>query len=53
MRDDRAQSKQSLETARQIGAADKDSRADELRLRLGVRSDQRLRENEPKHSDQE
>jgi hypothetical protein len=45
--EDRAQAKQSLETARQIGAAEKDSRVDELRLKLGIRSGERLMEDRP------
>lgn len=47
MRDDSARTKQSLEAARQIGAAEKDSRVDEMRLKLGVRSGERLRADEP------
>jgi hypothetical protein len=46
-REDRAQAKQSLEAARQIGAAEKDSRVDELKLKLGMRSGERLTEDRP------
>jgi hypothetical protein len=53
MRDDRTQSKQSLETARQIGRAEKDSRVDELRLKLGIRSGQYLKADEPTHPRQD
>jgi hypothetical protein len=49
MRDDRAQSKQSLETARQIGRAEKDARVDELRLKLGIRSSEHSKAEEPTH----
>ena len=45
--EERAQAKQSLEAARQIGAAEKDSRVDELRLKLGIRSGERLMEDQP------
>jgi hypothetical protein len=53
MRDDRAQSKQSLETARQIGRAEKDFRVDELRLKLGIRSGENLKTDEPTHQHQD
>ena len=43
--EDRAQAKQSLEAAGSIGAAEKDSRVDELRLRLEVRPGERLMED--------
>jgi hypothetical protein len=53
MRYDRAQSKQSLETARQIGRAEMDSRVDELRLKLGIRSSEHLNADEPTPSRQD
>lgn len=53
MQDDRAQPKRSLETARQIGAAEKDSRVDELRLKLGMRSRERPKADEPVHRGQD
>jgi hypothetical protein len=52
MRDDRVRAKQSLEIARQIGRADKDSRVDELRLKLGIRSGENLKTDEPTHAHQ-
>jgi hypothetical protein len=51
--DDRAQSKRFLETARQIGRAERDSRVDELRLKLGIRSGEHLKADEPTHSCQD
>jgi hypothetical protein len=53
MREDRTQSKQSLETARQIGRAEKDFRVDELRMKLGIRSGEHLKADEPTHSRQD
>jgi hypothetical protein len=47
MRDDKVQTKQSLEAARQIGAAEKDSSVDKLRLKLGMRSGERPKAGDP------
>jgi hypothetical protein len=53
MRDDKARSRQPLETARQIGCAEKDFRVDELRMKLGIRSGEHLKADEPTHSRQD
>ena len=53
MRRDRAQLEQSLETARQIGRAERDSGVDELRLKLGIRSGEYLKADEPTHPRQD
>ena len=53
MQDDRARSRQSLDTARQIGRAENDLRVEELRLKLRIRSAEYLKADEPTHPRQD
>ena len=54
MRDDKSLSRQSLEAARLIGRAETDSRVDDLKLKLGIRSGEHLKADvEPTHACQD